>query len=153
MAEGELFGTDAPLLPRPNMLMVDRIDHISREGGEFDKGEIKASLEIDPKLWFFDCHFKGDPVMPGCLGLDGMWQLIGFYLAWLGFKGKGRALGVKDLNFTGQILPENQLVVYQLDIKRVMDLRLKMVVANGKLSVDGKTIYTAESLRVGIFSD
>lgn len=152
MAEGKLFGADSPLLPLPGMLMIDRIDHISAEGGKHGKGEIRATLEIDPELWFFQCHFKGDPVMPGCLGLDGMWQLMGYFLAWRGFKGKGRALGVKNLNFTGQVLPENKVVRYQLDIRRVVDLRLKMIVSDGELFVDDKLIYTAEHMRVGIFS-
>jgi 3-hydroxyacyl-[acyl-carrier protein] dehydratase/trans-2-decenoyl-[acyl-carrier protein] isomerase len=153
MAEGELFGLGSPLLPRPQMLMIDRITHIATTGGKHSKGLIEAELDIQPDLWFFGCHFKGDPVMPGCLGLDGMWQLMGYFLAWSGFKGKGRALGVKDLNFTGQVLPENKLVSYRLDIRRVVNMRLKMIVADGELSVDGKKIYEAASMRVGIFND
>ena len=134
------------------MLMVDRIASVSADGGKYDKGLVVAELDIDPSLWFFHCHFKGDPVMPGCLGLDAMWQLTGFYLAWTGKEGKGRALGVKEVKFTGQILPENKLVTYRIDIRRVISRKLTMASADGQVEVDGEVIYTAEDLRVGLFS-
>lgn len=149
--QGELFGPGNPTLPTDNMLMVDRINHISHEGGEFGKGQIVAELDIRPDLWFFDCHFVGDPVMPGCLGLDAMWQLVGFFLGWKGNKGKGRALGSGEIKFTGQILPDAKLVRYQLDLKRVIERKLVMGIADGQVSVDGDVIYTAKDLRVGLF--
>jgi 3-hydroxyacyl-[acyl-carrier protein] dehydratase / trans-2-decenoyl-[acyl-carrier protein] isomerase len=150
--QGELFGPGNAQLPVPNMLMMDRITHISNEGGLFGKGEIKAELDINPDLWFFECHFPGDPVMPGCLGLDAMWQLVGFHLGWLGHPGKGRALGVDEVKFTGQVLPKAKLVTYQIDIKRVIARGLIMGIADGTVSVDGRAIYTAKGLRVGLFS-
>ncbi|MDQ1363383.1 MAG: 3-hydroxyacyl-[acyl-carrier protein] dehydratase / trans-2-decenoyl-[acyl-carrier protein] isomerase [Pseudomonadota bacterium] len=150
--QGELFGPGNAQLPIPNMLMMDRISHISKEAGLFGKGEIKAELDIHPGLWFFECHFPGDPVMPGCLGLDAMWQLVGFYLGWLGHPGKGRALGVDEVKFTGQVLPTARLVKYQIDIKRVIARGLIMGIADGTVSVDGREIYTAKGLRVGLFS-
>jgi len=152
IAAGEVFGANYPKLPLPNMLMVDRIVSVSENGGKYDNGLVVAELDINPDLWFFHCHFKGDPVMPGCLGLDAMWQLTGFYLAWTGNEGKGRALGVKDVRFTGQILPENKLVTYRIDIKRVIKRRLVMARADGQVEVDGEVIYTAEDLRVGLFA-
>jgi len=150
--QGELFGPGNAQLPVPNMLMMDRITHIRNDGGLFGKGEIKAELDINPDLWFFECHFQGDPVMPGCLGLDAMWQLVGFHLGWLGHPGKGRALGVDEVKFTGQVLPKAKLVTYQIDIKRVIARGLIMGIADGTVSVDGRAIYTAKGLRVGLFS-
>jgi len=149
---GELFGPGNAQLPTPNMLMMDRITHISETGGEFDKGEIKAELDIDPSLWFFECHFPGDPVMPGCLGLDAMWQLVGFYLGWLGHPGKGRALGVGEVKFTGQVLPTAKKVSYQISIKRVIARGLILGIADGSVTVDDREIYTAKGLRVGLFT-
>ena len=149
---GELFGPGNAQLPVPNMLMMDRIAHIDEVGGEYNKGEIKAELDITPDLWFFECHFPGDPVMPGCLGLDAMWQLVGFHLGWLGHPGKGRALGVGEVKFTGQVLPTAKKVSYQINIKRVIARGLIMGIADGTVSVDGREIYTAKGLRVGLFS-
>lgn len=149
---GEMFGPTNGRMPLPDMLMVDRITRITDEGGAFGKGEIVAELDIRPDLWFFGCHFEGDPVMPGCLGLDAMWQLVGFHLVWQGLQGRGRALGVGNVKFTGQVLPTAKLVTYQIDIKRVIARKLNMALANGSLSVDGRQIYTAEDLRVGLFS-
>ena len=149
---GELFGPRNARMPKPNMLMTDRITHISAEGGKYGRGEIKAELDIRPDLWFFDCHFEGDPVMPGCLGLDALWQLTGFFLGWSDVQGRGRALGAGKVRFTGQVLPTAKLVTYQLDIKRVISRRLVMVIADGTMSVDGREIYTAEDLRVGLFT-
>jgi len=148
---GQLFGVDMARLPTGPMLMVDRIRSISASGGAYDRGELIAELDIDPSLWFFDCHFRGDPVMPGCLGLDAMWQLVGFFLAWSGHSGNGRALGVGEVRFTGQVLPESHLVTYRINIKRVIARKLVMAVADGSLAVDGATIYTANDLRVGLF--
>ncbi len=152
-AEGEMFGPGNSQLPAPNMLMMDRIVTISDEGGEYGKGYIHAELDIRPDLWFFDCHFKGDPVMPGCLGLDAMWQLTGFFLAWAGGPGRGRALGVGAVKFTGQILPTAKKVSYFIDMKRVIKRKLFMGMADGRVEVDGKTIYTAKDLKVGLFTD
>lgn len=148
---GELFGPGNAQLPVPNMLMMDRVTHISEVGGEYGKGEIRAELDIDPDLWFFECHFPGDPVMPGCLGLDAMWQLVGFYLGWKGFEGKGRALGVGEVKFTGQVLPTAKVVSYQINLKRVIARGLTMGIADGSVLVDGREIYTAKGLRVGLF--
>ena len=150
--QGELFGPGNAQLPAPNMLMCDRITNIANTGGSYDKGEILAELDIKPDLWFFDCHFKNDPVMPGCLGLDAMWQLVGFYLGWSGHPGRGRALGVGEVKFTGQILPTAKEVKYQINIKRVIARGLVMGIADGSLSVDGREIYTAKNLRVGLFT-
>jgi 3-hydroxyacyl-[acyl-carrier protein] dehydratase/trans-2-decenoyl-[acyl-carrier protein] isomerase len=150
-ANGDLFGPGNARLPAPPMLMFDRITHISESGGAHDKGEIRAELDIKPELWFFDCHFRTDPVMPGCLGLDAMWQLVGFYLGWLGNPGRGRALGSGAVKFTGQVLQDVSLVEYQLDMRRVMTGRLTMGIANARLLADGEQIYSAEDLRVGLF--
>lgn len=150
---GRLFSPDAPRLPLPDMLMVDRITRISNEGGAHGKGEIIAELDVKPDLWFFDCHFETDPVMPGCLGLDAMWQLAGFYMGWAGHVGKGRALGVKEVKFTGQILPTSKKVTYRIDIRRLLALKLTMIVADGTVEVDGREIYKAKELKVGLFSD
>jgi 3-hydroxyacyl-[acyl-carrier protein] dehydratase/trans-2-decenoyl-[acyl-carrier protein] isomerase len=149
---GEMFGPGNAQLPTPNMLMMDRISKISDQGGEFGKGEILAELDIRPDLWFFACHFPGDPVMPGCLGLDAMWQLVGFFLAWIGNPGHGRALGVGEVKFTGQVLPTAKKVTYHIDMKRVISRKLVLGVADGVMLVDGRTIYTAKDLRVGLFT-
>ena len=150
---GEMFGPENSKLPSDNMLMMDRINLINDNGGEFGKGEIIAELDITPDLWFFDCHFKGDPVMPGCLGLDAMWQLVGFYLGWSGGPGRGRALGVGEVKFTGQILPTAKKVTYNIQMKRVIKRKLFMGIADGTVSVDGRVIYTATDLKVGLFTD
>ncbi len=152
-SQGELFGPGRPQLPAPNMLMMDRIANITDEGGDFDKGFIVAELDINPDLWFFDCHFPGDPVMPGCLGLDAMWQLVGFFLGWMGGEGKGRALGVGEVKFTGQVLPTAKKVTYEIQMKRVINRKLVMGVADGRVLVDGKEIYVAKDLKVGLFQD
>jgi 3-hydroxyacyl-[acyl-carrier protein] dehydratase/trans-2-decenoyl-[acyl-carrier protein] isomerase len=148
---GELFGPGNAQLPLPPMLMFDRITHIDEKGGAHGKGEIIAELDIRPDLWFFACHFENDPVMPGCLGLDAMWQLIGFYLGWLEAPGRGRALGVGEVKFTGQVLPSAKQVVYQITMKRVILRKLVMGIGDATLSVDGKLIYEAKDLRVGLF--
>jgi 3-hydroxyacyl-[acyl-carrier protein] dehydratase/trans-2-decenoyl-[acyl-carrier protein] isomerase len=149
---GEMFGPGNAQLPVPNMLMMDRINLISDQGGAYGKGEIKAELDISPDLWFFECHFPGDPVMPGCLGLDAMWQMVGFHLAWLGNKGRGRALGVGEVKFTGQVLPTAKKVSYFIDIKRVISRKLVLGIADGRVEVDGREIYAAKDLRVGLFT-
>jgi 3-hydroxyacyl-[acyl-carrier protein] dehydratase / trans-2-decenoyl-[acyl-carrier protein] isomerase len=151
--QGNLFGPGNAQLPIPNMLMLDRISHISAEGGLYGKGEIRAELDIHPDLWFFSCHFPGDPVMPGCLGLDAMWQLVGFFLAWKGNPGRGRALGAGEVKFTGQILPSAKHVSYSIQLKRVIERKLVMGIADGSVFVDGKEIYTAKDLRVGLFTN
>jgi 3-hydroxyacyl-[acyl-carrier protein] dehydratase / trans-2-decenoyl-[acyl-carrier protein] isomerase len=151
-AKGELYGPENAQLPLPNMLMMDRITLITDEGGKYGKGEIIAELDINPDLWFFDCHFQGDPVMPGCLGLDAMWQLIGFWLCWVGGPGKGRALGVGEVKFRGQVLPDAKKVTYRLDLKRVILRKLVMGIADATMEVDGKVIYEANDLRVGLFT-
>lgn len=148
---GKMFGEGNARLPIGNMLMMDRITNIQEDGGEFGKGQIVAELDINPDLWFFGCHFENDPVMPGCLGVDALWQLSGFFLPWLGHPGKGRALGAGEIKFTGQVLPTAKLVTYIIDIKRVITRKLKMVIADGRMLVDGKEIYTAKDLRVGLF--
>jgi len=149
---GQLFGPGNAQLPLPNMLMIDRIIEINEDGGAHGKGEIIAELDINPELWFFDCHFKGDPVMPGCLGLDAVWQLVGFYLGWLGSPGRGRALGVGAVKFTGQVLPTAKKVTYKIDLKRVITRRLVMGIGDASMLVDGKEIYTMKDLRVGLFT-
>lgn len=151
-SRGELFGPGNAQLPAPNMLMLDRITSITEDGGESNKGELIAELDITPDLWFFDCHFPGDPVMPGCLGLDAMWQLVGFYLGWLGHPGRGRALGCGDVKFTGQILPDAKKVTYSINIKRIITRRLILGMADGTVTVDGREIYQANDLRVGLFT-
>ena len=149
---GEMFGPDNGRLPLPDMLMMDRITHISDEGGAFGKGRIEAELDITPDLWFFQCHFRGDPVMPGCLGLDAMWQLVGFFLVWKRNPGRGRALGVGEVKFAGQVLPTAKLVRYEVDIKRVVERKLVLAIADARMLVDGREIYTATDLRVGLFT-
>ena len=149
---GQMFGPGNAQLPLPPMLMFDRITHISEEGGAHGKGEIRAELDIKPDLWFFGCHFEGDPVMPGCLGLDAMWQLIGFFLGWGGGPGRGRALGGGEIKFSGQVTPKNRLVTYQIDMTRVIKRKLFMGIADGIMSVDGREIYHAKDLRVGLFT-
>ncbi len=151
-AHGAMFGPGNARLPLPPMLMFDRITELATEGGSYGKGIMRAELDIRPDLWFFQCHFEGDPVMPGCLGLDAMWQLCGFYLPWLGEQGRGRALGVGEVKFTGQILPGASLVSYRIDIRRVMRGKLALVIGDGSTSVDGREIYTAKDLRVGLFT-
>ena len=148
---GELFGPGNARLPLPNMLMMDRITSITEDGGSAGKGSIIAELDVNPELWFFDCHFKTDPVMPGCLGLDAMWQLVGFFLGWKGNPGKGRALGSGEVKFFGQVLPSAKVVSYELEIKRLIERKLVMGIADGVMKVDGKEIYTAKDLRVGLF--
>jgi 3-hydroxyacyl-[acyl-carrier protein] dehydratase/trans-2-decenoyl-[acyl-carrier protein] isomerase len=150
---GNLFGAGNAKLPTDNMLMVDRINLITMEGGKYGKGQIQAELDINPDLWFFDCHFPGDPVMPGCLGLDAMWQLVGFFLAWKGNPGRGRALGAGEIKFTGQVLPTAKKVSYQIDFKRVIERKLVMGIADATLICDGKEIYQANDLRVGLFTN
>ncbi|MDX1344317.1 MAG: 3-hydroxyacyl-[acyl-carrier-protein] dehydratase FabA [Sedimenticolaceae bacterium] len=149
---GELFGPGNAQLPVDKMLMLDRIITISSEGGSYGKGMIHAELDISPDLWFFECHFPGDPVMPGCLGLDAMWQLVGFYLGWSGHPGKGRALGVGEVKFTGQVLPTAKTVSYHIDIRRVLAQKLVLGIADGRVEVDGREIYAAKNLRVGLFT-
>jgi 3-hydroxyacyl-[acyl-carrier protein] dehydratase/trans-2-decenoyl-[acyl-carrier protein] isomerase len=151
-ARGEMFGPGNAQLPAPPMLMFDRITAISAEGGSFGKGQMRAELDIRPDLWFFACHFIGDPVMPGCLGLDAMWQLVGFFLGWSGAPGRGRALGVGEVKFGGQVTPSVSKIVYKIDFKRVILRKLVMGVADGVLEADGKPIYEARDLKVGLFN-
>ena len=151
-ANGELFGSGNAKLPLPPMLMFDRITEIRENEGSFKKGVLKAELDIKDDLWFFDCHFKEDPVMPGCLGLDAMWQLVGFYLGWLGNPGRGRALGVSSVKFTGEVLKNIKIATYEIDMKRILVKEGTTVgLANGMLKADNKKIYTAENLKVGLF--
>ncbi len=151
-SRGELFHPDSAKLPTPDMLMTDRITLINNNGGKYGKGEIQAELDINADLWFFKCHFVGDPVMPGCPGLDALWQLVGFYLVWSGLKGRGRALGASKVKFTGQVLPTAKRVTYQLDIKRIITRKLALAIADGTVAVDGREIYKADDLRVGLFT-
>ncbi|GAB2511776.1 3-hydroxyacyl-[acyl-carrier-protein] dehydratase FabA [Pseudoxanthomonas sangjuensis] len=151
-ARGELFGPDSGRLPNAPMLMFDRITEIRQDGGAQGKGMVRAELDIHPDLWFFQCHFLGDPVMPGCLGLDALWQLTGFFLTWTGAPGRGRALGVGEVKFTGQVLPSAKKVSYEIDISRVVNRKLVLAVADGRVLVDGREIYTARDLRVGLFT-
>ncbi|NOZ54195.1 MAG: 3-hydroxyacyl-[acyl-carrier-protein] dehydratase FabA [Gammaproteobacteria bacterium] len=149
---GELFGLGNAQLPLPPMLMLDRIVEINENGGTHNKGEVIAELDINPELWFFDCHFYGDAVMPGCLGVDAMWQLIGFFLGWMGGAGRGRALGAGEVKFTGQVTPKDKLVTYRIDMKRVIMRRLVMGIADAVMEVDGRPVYAANDLRVGLFT-
>ena len=151
--KGKLFGKGNAKLPLPPMLMFDRITEITDNGGNFKKGLVKAELDVNKDMWFFNCHFKDDPVMPGCLGLDAMWQLVGFYLGWLGEPGKGRALGVNEVKFSGEVLEKVKLAIYEIHIKRILKKEGATVgLANGSLKTDGKIIYTAENLKVGLFT-
>ena len=152
-ARGEMFGPGNAQLPLPPMLMFDRIISINDKGGQFNKGQIIAELDVNKELWFFDCHFQGDPVMPGCLGLDAMWQLVGFYLGWKGGEGKGRALGAGEVKFSGQVLPKSTKVTYIIDLKRVIIRKLVMGIADAKMLVDGREVYEAKDLKVGLFTN
>ncbi len=149
---GELFGAGNAQLPLPPLLMCDRIIAITETGGVFGKGEVVAELDINPELWFFECHFRGDPVMPGCLGVDAMWQLVGFYLGWMGGPGRGRALGAGEVKFAGQVTPKNKLVTYRIAIKRLIMRKLVMAIADAVMAVDGREIFSASDLRVGLFT-
>jgi 3-hydroxyacyl-[acyl-carrier protein] dehydratase/trans-2-decenoyl-[acyl-carrier protein] isomerase len=150
---GELFGPGNAQLPKPPMLMLDRIISITKDGGKYGKGEIIAELDINPDLWFFKCHFNEDPVMPGCLGLDAMWQLIGFYLGWIGGPGRGRAIGTGEVKYTGQVFPTAKKITYRINLSRVIARKLYVGVADATMEVDGKTIYSAKDLKVGLFTD
>jgi len=153
IAKGKVFGKENGKLPSPPMLMVNRILHISEKGGKFDKGEVVAEMDIKPSLWFFKCHFKDDPVMPGCLGLDALWQLTGFFLTWIGGKGKGRALGCGEVKFKGQIRPHHSKITYRLDIKRIVKKPIFLALADATVEVADKTIYFAKNLKVGLFKN
>jgi 3-hydroxyacyl-[acyl-carrier protein] dehydratase/trans-2-decenoyl-[acyl-carrier protein] isomerase len=148
---GVMFGPGNAQLPLPPMLMFDQITQITDEGGAFNKGRIEAQFDIDPNLWFFDCHFQGDPVMPGSLGLDAMWQLVGFFLGWIGGKGRGRALGCGEVKFGGEVTPKVRTVTYKIEMKRVINRRLVMGIGDGVLEADGEPIYWAQDLRVGLY--
>ena len=152
-ARGELFGPGNPQLPAPPMLMMDRITEIDAEGGAHGRGRIVAELDVKPDLWFFECHFLGDPVMPGCLGLDALWQLTGFFLGWKGLTGRGRALGVGEVKFSGMVTPEVRLVRYTVDFKRIIDRKLKLGIADGAMEADGAPIYATTDMRVGLFTE
>ena len=150
---GKMFGPGNAKLPIDNMLMLDRITHISQEGGDFGKGKIIAELDINPDLWFFICHFPGNPIMPGCLGLDGLWQLTGFNLGWRGWQGLGMALGVGEVKLTGMVTPARKMLTYVVDFTRVIDRRLKMGVADGKVYADGELIYAVTGMKVGLSTE
>jgi 3-hydroxyacyl-[acyl-carrier protein] dehydratase/trans-2-decenoyl-[acyl-carrier protein] isomerase len=150
--EGLMFGPGNAQLPLPPMLMFDRITHISDEGGAYGKGKIVAEMDVRPDLWFFECHFRGDPVMPGCLGLDAMWQLVGFFMCWMGAPGRGRALGVGEVEFRGQVTPRKTLIRYEIDLKKVILRKMALCVGDGMMFVDDKPIYSAKDLKVGLFS-
>jgi len=152
-AHGTMFGPGNARLPAPPMLMFDRITRIDDNGGANGKGQIIAELDITPDLWFFACHFEGDPVMPGCLGLDALWQMVGFFLGWMGGLGRGRALGVDEVKFTGMVLPTAKKITYIVNLKRVIMRKLVLGIADGIMKVDGKVIYEAKGLRVGLFTD
>lgn len=152
-AHGRLFGPGNAQLPMPDMLMFDRIVRIDEDGGEYGKGVVIAELDLDPDMWFFQCHFKGDPVMPGCLGVDALWQLVGFSLGWRGRQGCGRALGAGEIRFTGQISPNCKKVTYRIDIKRIIQRKLTMGIADGSVAADGWQVYSCKDLRVGLFKN
>lgn len=150
---GKLFGPGNARLPLPPMLMFDRITQVSLEDGANGKGFIEAEFDIKPDIWFFECHFESDPVMPGCLGLDALWQLLGFYLGWTGAPGSGRALGLGELKLTGQVLPDTKLVKYRVDLKRLINRKLVLGVGDGQMFADGELIYEAKDLKVGLFDN
>ncbi len=152
-SEGRLFGPGNAQLPAPPMLMFDSIPEIRGDGGAFGRGLARAELQVTPDLWFFGCHFQGDPVMPGCLGLDALWQLLGFFLAWTGAPGRGRALSAGEVKFTGQVLPNAERVAYRLDVKRVFRRSFALGIADGEVAVDDKTVYRTKDLRVGLFEN
>ena len=152
-ANGEMFVDGNPQLPMPPMLMMDRITEISADGGSAHKGHVIAEYDITPELWFFKCHFMNDPVMPGCLGLDALWQLTGFNLGWRGMQGRGRALGVGEVKFTGMVTPKTKLVTYKINFTKIIDRRLKLALADGLMYADGKEIYAAKDLKVGLFTE
>ena len=152
-ARGEMFGPGNPQLPLPPMLMIDRITDLSADGGEHGKGHVVAEFDIRPDLWFFECHFAGDPVMPGCLGVDALWQLTGFNLGWRGMQGRGRALGVGDVKFSGMVTPDKKLLTYRVNFTRVIDRKLKMGVADGQMECDGELFYQTTDMKVGLFQD
>ena len=152
-ARGDLFGPGNAQLPEPPMLMVDRITSITADGGPDGKGQVVAEFDVKPDLWFFKCHFHGDPVMPGCLGLDALWQLTGFFLGWLGMPGRGRALGVGEVKFQGMVTPAASLIRYTVNLRRVIDRKLKLAIADGVMELDGQVIYTTKDMRVGLFMD
>lgn len=152
-ARGELFGPGNAQLPEPPMLMVDRITSITEDGGPDGKGQIVAEFEVKPDSWFFKCHFPGDPVMPGCLGLDALWQLTGFFLGWMGMQGRGRALGVGEVKFSGMVTPAARLIRYTVNLKRVINRKLKLGIADGRVELDGQVIFETKDLRVALFQD